>query len=218
MTEYFNVLKNSRLFTGMTAEDIDSLLKCISPEKREYKKNEYIWRQGEKTEKIGMPVSGWVHIAEEDYWGNRSILASLRPPEIFGESYACAGEPLKVSVIAPVRSTVIFFNISRMLKTCGAVCPYHSRLIKNMLFLSAHDNIMLSWKLIYISRRTIREKIMAYLSDMSLASGSASFTIPFGRQELADYLNCNRSALSKELCVLRDENIITFSKNRFTIL
>lgn len=219
MRKYFSVLSKSELFSGLSTEEIEKLAACLSPSEKQYQKGGFIFRAGEEISSAGFVLRGSVHVLKEDFWGNRTIIAEISAGHIFGEAYACAG-PGKgsVSAVAAQDTTVLFLNIPRILTQCTAACGMHARLIQNLVTVLAGKNIVLTDKIDYMSRRRLRDKILSYLSDAAKKQGGAEFSIPFNRQELADYLSVDRSALSNELCKLRDENILEFKKNHFRFL
>lgn len=218
MKEYIAQLKNTRLFAGMSETEIEAIFRCLSVKKKSYRKGECIFRRGECIDSVAVLVKGSVHIQKEDYWGNLSILGEISEGEIFGEVYACLGNAKLLNHAVAVKdSTVLFLKVSQILTTCPSACPFHSRLIQNLLSVMAFKNQTLAQKLEYMSQRTIREKLLSYLSVQSLRAGSAYFDIPYNRQQLADYLAVDRSAMSKELCKMRDEGILEFRKNHFVL-
>ena len=209
-------LKKTSLFRGTTEAELPTLLGCIAPSYRDFAKNEIILHQGEDITSVGMVLSGRVQIIEEDFWGNRNIIADAWPGDVFGESYAfLPGELLRVSAIAAENSAVMMIDARHMLEICSSACRFHTRLVQNMLAESAKKNLALTRKLSHMSRRSTREKLLSYLSGQSLAAGSDQFEIPFNRQQLADYLCVDRSAMSNELCKMRDEGMLTFDKSNF---
>lgn len=212
------ILASSKLFRQMNASEIDSILHCLSAVESTYKKGEYLLSTGDSLSSIGLVLSGSIHIIKEDYWGNRTILSELKAGEIFGEAFACASpNSLSVNVVAISDCKILFLNVARLLSTCSSVCVYHSRLIQNLLFTLAEKNIILAGKIEHLSQRKLRDKLLSYLSEQSKKQRSASFTIPFSRQELADYLCVDRSALSSELGKLKKEGFLDYRKNQFTL-
>ena len=196
MRKYLDVIKSSRLFRDIDDGEIEAMLACLSVSSREYAKNEFILRAGERSSSIGLVLAGAVHIIKEDFLGNRNIIAEAQPGEIFAESYACVpGTPLGVSAAAAERSEVMFMDVSRVLTVCGSACAFHARLMRNLLAVLAEKNLQFSEKLTYMTQRSTRQKLLSYLSAESLRRGSCEFEIPFNRQQLADYLSVDRSAL-----------------------
>ena len=219
MKKYIPVLKRTKLFSGVVEEDIASLLSCLGARKKEYKKGEYILREGEHISDIFILVEGKIHIQKDDYWGNRSILSVISVGEMFGEGYAAPESgALLNDVVAVEDSSVIFFDVKRILTTCSSACRFHNMIVQNMFFAISDKNRKLVQKLGHMSGRTTRAKLISYLSEEAKRQGSSAFTVPFNRQQLADYLCVDRSAMSNELCKMRDEGMIKFEESRFELL
>lgn len=219
MKKYIPILKRTKLFSGVGEEDISSLLSCLGARKKEYKKGEYILREGEHISDIFILVEGKIHIQKDDYWGNRSILSVISVGEMFGEGYAAPESgALLNDVVAVEDSSVIFFDVKRILTTCSSACRFHNMIVQNMFFAISDKNRRLVQKLGHMSGRTTRAKLISYLSEEAKRQGSSAFTVPFNRQQLADYLCVDRSAMSNELCKMRDEGMIKFEKSRFELL
>lgn len=219
MKKYISILKNTQLFKGASEEDIEAMLGCLQARICTYKKGEYVLREGERVERLMLLAEGELHIQRDDYWGNRSIISTVGAGEMFGEAYAApeSGQ-LMNDVLAVEDSTVIFLDMGKLLTVCPNGCKFHEMAIKNLFFAISEKNRKLVRKLGYISRRTTREKLMSYLSDEAKRRNSSEFSIPFNRQQLADFLSVDRSAMSNELCRLRDEGLIGFEKNRFRLM
>ena len=197
MKKYLKLLKRSKLFYGITEEEIASMLECLSATSQCYQKGEYVFRREERISAVAMLLEGGVHIQKEDYWGNLSILNKISEGEIFGEVYAAlGGEEILNNAVAVKPSVVLFLDMNRILTMCPSSCRFHGQLIRNLLSVIASKNKMLTQKLEHMSRRTTREKLLSYLSEQSLRAGCASFDIPFNRQQLADFLSVDRSAMS----------------------
>lgn len=212
------MLGDTWLFRGIEAEDIDAMLSCLSAESKKFQKGQMIYRAGETTDMVGVILSGRVHIFKDDFWGDRSILSEIGLGDIFGETYAeLPSVELEVNVMATEDSEILFLNVGKIMTTGSSSCRFHSRLIHNLLAVTAQKNLMLTRKMEYMAQRTIREKLLTYLSAESQRSGSPRFEIPFNRQQLADYLSVDRSAMSRELCRLRDEGVLEFNKNCFEL-
>ena len=168
MRKYLDVIKSSRLFRDIDDGEIEAMLSCLSVSSREYAKNEFILRAGERSSSIGLVLAGAVHIIKEDFLGNRNIIAEAQPGEIFAESYACVpGAPLGVSAAAAERSEVMFMDVSRVLTVCGSACAFHARLMRNLLAVLAEKNLQFSEKLTYMTQRSTRQKLLSYLSAES---------------------------------------------------
>jgi len=218
MKEYLDILKTVKLFKDIEEADLQPLLSCLSAKKVHYNNGEIVFLSGESIRKFGIVLSGQVNVVQDDYYGNRSILARIDIGNLFGESFACAeAETIPFSVIAMMESEVLFIDCHRLSFPCAKACSFHSRLIQNMLSIVSMKNISLTQKIEFTSKRTTREKLMAYLSAEAKKAGSSHFIIPFNRQELADYLSVERSAMSAELSKLRNDGILSCHKNQFEL-
>ena len=218
MQNYISVLKRTQLFAGVSAEEITSMLSCLGARLCTYKKGEYVLRQGEHLRDITILVDGNLHIQKDDYWGNRSILGQIAVGEMFGEAYvAPESGALLNDVVAVVDSAVIFFDVKRIITTCSSACRFHAIIVQNMFFAISEKNRKLVQKLGHMSKRSTRAKLISYLSEEAKRHNSSSFTIPFNRQQLADFLSVDRSAMSNELCKMRDEGLLEFEKNQFKL-
>lgn len=219
MKNYIPVLKRTKLFAGVAEEEIGAMLSCLDARLHEYKKGEYVLRQGEHMSFITVLVDGELHIQRDDYWGNRAIINPIAVGEMFGEAYiAPESGALLNDVVAVEDSAVIFFDVRRIITVCSSACRFHSMVVQNLFFAISEKNRKLVQKLGHMSKRSTREKLISYLSEESRRQNSARFTIPFNRQQLADFLSVDRSAMSNELCKMRDEGLLRFEKNSFTLL
>jgi len=217
MEKYLPVIRESRLFDGIGDRDIESMLLCLSAHRRSYRKGQYIYRSGEEISSIALVLSGSVILVRGDCWGNENIIAAAGPGESFAESYACGGTCIGLNVVAAHASEILFMNIARVLKTCPSACGFHSRLIQNLVELLASKNLAMNEKISYMAERSTRQKLLSYLSAESTRQKSRSINIPFNRQELADYLSVDRSAMSSELSRLHREGVLDFDKNHFVL-
>ncbi|MBQ9770086.1 MAG: Crp/Fnr family transcriptional regulator [Clostridia bacterium] len=219
MKKYLKILKNTAMFSGISEEEIGSMLSCLGARLITYKKGEFVFRQGEEIGYITLLAEGSLLVQQDDYWGNRSILGKIEVGDLFGEAYiAKTSGPILNDVIAQTDSAVIFFDVLRVMTTCSAACSFHSAVIKNLFFAISEKNRSLVRKLSHISKRSTREKLISYLSDEAKKQESSEIVVPFSRQQLADFLSVDRSAMSKELSKMRDEGLILFNKNRFSLL
>ncbi|NLU24039.1 MAG: Crp/Fnr family transcriptional regulator [Clostridiales bacterium] len=218
MENLSSALENCLLFSGMTAEETGHLLSCLGARQQTYQKGSYLLRAGDTTGMMGLLLEGRVSILQEDFWGNRNLMARIRPGQLFAESFAAAPEtPLNVSAAAEEKCGVLWLDVQRILTTCPNACAYHSRMIRNLLTVLAEKNLRFNEKLTHMGQRTTREKLLSYLSAQAAHDGSAAFDIPFDRQELADYLCVERSAMSAALGRLREEGVLQFHKNHFIL-
>jgi CRP-like cAMP-binding protein len=219
LKNYFPALKNSPLFHGVSEEELRSLVKCLGCTFRTYQKDEVIRGAGDFVSEIGLIAGGRVRIIKDDAWGNSNIIAEITDGGMFAEAVVCGGlGVLPVTVIAAGNTEVMYADFQRIITTCPSACVFHALLIRNMIGLFARKNIMLTEKMEHITKRTTRDKLLSYLSEQSRLRGSRSFEIPFDRQELADYLSVERSALSAEMSRLKSDGIMNYRKNHFELL
>lgn len=219
MKKYNKILKTVALFEGIDEGDFPAILSCLSAKVLHYNKNQFIFIKDEEAANVGILLTGQAQVIKEDYYGNRSLLTNLEAGMLFGETFVCADiKKLPVSVITTAESEILFLDYRKLSTSCTNACSFHHRIIQNMLHILATKNLMLNQKIEVMSRRSTREKLLAYLSVEAQKTGSSHFTIPFNRQELADFLSVDRSAMSNELCKLRDSGVIRFRKNEFELL
>ncbi len=217
MKKFFPILKKSILFSGLDALQIQAMLDCMNGKTVRYEKNAYIFRAGASTETAGLLLDGSACIFQEDFWGNRNIMAKIAPGQIFAEAFACTRSVLNVSVVADTPSAVLFMHIENMIAACAGDSLLHSRVVYNLLSAFAQRNLYLNEKLTHMAQRTTREKLLSYLSAESARQNAAAFTIPYNRQQLADYLSVDRSAMSNALCKLRDQGVLRFKGKHFIL-
>lgn len=218
MKEYINLLTKHPLFGEIAPQDIDYLLSCLSAKKKSYKKDETIFEAGSRPESVGLVLSGSVYVVQEDYWGGRNILSVIGAGGIFGEAFSCAeSEALPVSVLAREESDILLIDCRKILTTCSSACVFHTSLIKSLMKVLANKNIFLTRKMEHITKKTTREKVLSFLSERAVTEGKNTFQIEFNRQELADYLAVDRSALSYTLSKMKDEGLIDYHKNTFRL-
>ena len=219
MKKYFEILKKTSLFEQIEENDLDRMLHCLGARVTSFDKKYTVFSEGSPAKYIGILLSGTVQILRMDYYGNRSLLEEVRPGELFGEAFACAEvSSLPISVIASEPSEVMLIESSHILHTCSNNCNFHQRMIFNLMKDLAQKSLRYHRRMEVTSKRTTREKLMAYLMLCSQDADSDSFEIPFDRQELADYLEVDRSGLSAEIGKLKKEGFIENEKSRFRLL
>ena len=194
-------LSDMQLFRGLEEDDIFSLLSCLNSVNRNYKKEEVILSEGSIIENIGIVLSGIAMISCNDIWGNTSILGSVAPGSVFAVEY----------------TSVLFMNLGRVLTTCTNACPCHTNLARNLLTVCAHKSLQLSQRILHTSSKSIRGRLMSYFSECAKHAGSNSFLIPYNRQQLADYLNVDRSTMCNELSKMQKDGMIEYKKNRILL-
>lgn len=214
------IISKSKMFEGIEKEHIPEFLNCIGKKVKTYSRQDYIHYSGEKISTIGLILCGSVSIEFYDLAGNRTILATFSKGEIFAESYALANDTaLDVDVVAQEKeTTIMFFESSRILNICPKQHSFHKTLLSNLVIEMSKKNILINIKNTFLSFKTIRARIVSYLSRESIKQQSKSFSIPYNRQELADFLSVDRAALSNELSKMQQEGIIRFRKNNFEVL
>ena len=219
MRKFLNVLKKCPLFFDMTDDNIITTLECLNARTDIFDKNYTIVSEGSPAKYIGIVLSGSVQITRTDYYGNRSILGNLCEGELFSEAFACMQmDSMPVSVIANEKSDIMFIDCNNILHTCQNDCPYHQQLIYNLMKVLALKTVMFQQKIEVVSKRTTREKLMTYLEICAKKNNKNSFKIPFNRQELADYLEVDRSGLSAEISKLRKDGVLECRRNYFKLL
>lgn len=199
------------LFRGVSDKELEEMNRNGMMRPMHFEKNEVIFHMGDAVSETGIVISGSVRIENIDLWGNRSILSHIPSGHVFGETYALCEEPLMVSAVAAEPSEILFLNLRK------AVGTGQNALLQNLLLISMQKNLALSSRIFCTTPKTIRERLLVYLTAQAVRHKNTSFEIPFNRQELADYLNLDRSALSKELGRMRDEGILEFRKNKFVL-
>lgn len=215
----FKDLCHSKLFSGLTEAEFSHVLSCLQVTIKQYTKDEFIFRQGDLIHHFGIILKGSIFIIQEDFYGNRNIISEMAKGESFAEALAFSGTSAsEVSVIAKEESQIIFFNPQIFINICEHACPYHNKLIHNLLSIISERNQKLTKKVNVLSKKTIRDRLLSYLSSESLQQGKQIFTVPYNRQELADYLSVDRSALSNEISKLRQDGVLRVNRNLFELL
>lgn len=219
MKKYFEVLRKCSLFDAISDDYLPAMLTCFGVTIKTYEKDETIVSEGTPARYLGIVLSGEAQILRIDYYGNRSIMANLAPSQIFGESYACAElEFVPVDIVATKKTEIMMIDVHKITRPCANSCEFHKQMIFNLVKAVAMQNLVYHQKIEITSKRNTRDKLITYLTTEAKNHGSTSFTVPYDRQELADYLEVERSGLSTEIGKLRREGILECEKNRFTLL
>ena len=208
--KYIKIIKSTPLFQGISDEEIAQFLRPDGSGIKSFRKESYFFHAGDKTAYFGILLEGKELIERDELWGGRSIIAPLEAGQLFGEVYACTGEPLGVSVCAKEQCTVLFLSPESIIKES-------STLTARLLKITAMKNLRLNEKIQVITPRTIRERVMVYLSSLAKKSGSHIVTTNFDRQQLADFLCVDRSALSTELGKMHREGLIDLKGREFIL-
>lgn len=212
-------LSKTILFRGISPDEIKNMMGCLRGFTKRYEKGSIIHHVGEAIPTMGLILSGSVSVENDDVWGNRSILDKIPSGHIFAENYACLpGEPLMVNIVAAEATEILFMNTSCMFTVCAHACGFHNQLIRNMLTISALKSLNLSRRILHTSSKSIRGRLLSYLSYQAAQHGSREFDIPFNRQQLADYLSVDRSAMSNELSKMQKDSLIRVEKKHFVLM
>lgn len=214
----YGFLSETKLFGGIKAEEIKDALDCLSAYEKSFKKGEIIYRTGQTVTDMGLVEEGSVNITVNLYWGSSIILGNIEKGKIFAETYAAvSGKEMLCDAVAAEDCRVLFINVGKLLNVCKSTCGFHQKIIHNLLRISAMKNLNLSSRMLHTAPKTIRGRLISYFSQMAAETGSREFTIPFSRQELADYIGVDRSALSAELSKMQKDGILTYRKNEFKL-
>lgn len=212
-------LSDAPLFRGIPAEDVDAMLPCLGASRRAYRRGERVMRAGQVATRVGVLLEGRLHVEMPDAWGNVSVLESVGPGEPFAVAYACGKEGLlDVDVVADADSTVATLEAARVLHSCERQCACHGALVRNLLVSMANKNIAMNRRAMAMAPKTVRGKILAYLSVQQTVAGAPEFAIPFTQEKLASYLGVDRSTLSAELSALRKEGVIDYKGRTFRLM
>ena len=212
-----SILGSTGLFRGIDSSELQSMLDCLGAGIHSINKGKIVLLAGDKPEFTGIVLSGMLHITRDDYEGNRAIIASITPGKLFAEALCCAGvSESPVTVVAAEDSIIMKLGSERMLKTCPKSCAFHKKLIANMLALIANKNLFLQDRMEIISLKSVRSKVILYLESLVTKQGR-NITIPFNREEMADFLCVERSALSHELAKMKKDGLIDYNKNKFIL-
>lgn len=219
MHAFHHLLLRSPLFTGFTQEELDRLLPCLRAQVSSYAENSVLLLAGEPVTVLGIVLEGGVQVVREDYSGARTLMAEFSPGELFAEAYACARTArLPVTAISAAQSKVLWLESAAVMRLCSNACSHHAKLIENLIAVLAQKSILLSGRIGHLSRRTTRDKLLAYFYDLSSRQGGKKILLPFNRQQLADYLCVERSAMSAELSRMRQEGLLAADGRQVELL
>lgn len=205
------------LFENVSNNEVLELLKCIGIKTKVFRKNAFILKAGSKIDYLAVILGGNAVMSKTDSFGKQTVIEKLKMNDIFGHNIVCCGlEKSPVDIVAENECEVLFLPFEKVVTPCEKLCPYHLQLIKNVMKMISKRNSLLNDKIDIIGQKTTRDKILALLE--TYRNGQRVFTIPYSREEMAKFLCVDRSAMSRELCRMRDEGILKFSKNHFEIL
>lgn len=212
-------LMGFRLFLGMTEEEIKEMLAFLQAKEVRYQKGEVIFHAGQTTSQMGLVLEGSVTVESNDLWGNRTILNLIEPGFLFAETYALLQkEPMLVDAVANEDCCIMLLKVDGLNSMKSNQAAWAMKYTTNLLRISSYKNLLLSGRNFHTAPKTIRGRVMSYLNSVALQKHVNSFDIPYDRQQLADYLNLDRSALSKELGKMQRDGLIKVKKNHFTVI
>lgn len=206
------------LFDGVHPEKRTAMLTCLGARVRTVRKGEFLVLAQDEVNYIGIVLSGEVHMIHEDRWGDKAVLAVIRSGGLFGETFVCGTILQSIVTFQAVKNTkFLALPFQKVLHICTNACPFHHRLIENMLHLMADKNAQLLTKLEVVSKKTLRKKLLTYFSFQSERAGSPTFTIPMTRTQLADYLCADRTAVAREIARMKEDGLIEIDQQRVTL-
>ena len=218
MQKYLNILKTCPLFYGICDNELLRMLSCLGANIKPFSKKSTVSAEGSAAKNIGILLSGSLSTFQIDYCGNRNLIEAVSPPKLFLEDFACAEvDAIPVTVVATEPCEVMFIDCAHILHTCESNCAFHRQMIFNLMKILAKKTVSFHQKFEVTSKRKTREKLLAYLNLEAKKNQSASFDIPFDRQQLADYLEVDRSGLSAEISKLRDEGLLESERKHFKL-
>ena len=207
----YKFIVGTKLFEGVTVEEAKAMLGCLGAQERAYARGEVIYHAGQHIERMGLLLEGGVNIVRPDIWGNENIIGHILPGEVFAETYACSQRaPMMADVITTMKTAVLFLDVGKVVRSCASSCSHHARL--------ASKNLNLAQKINHITPKSIRERLLSYLSSEAVKQGKKEIEVPFNRQQMADYLAVDRSALSNELSKMQRDGLLSYHKNHFILL
>ncbi|WP_373482688.1 Crp/Fnr family transcriptional regulator [Acetobacterium sp.] len=219
MEKFYGTLEKSPLFDNIKADEFKVLMTCINGNIRKFSSDDYVFLAGSQISFVGIVLTGAVEIIKENPAGARLIMDVLGPAHIFGEGIVCTKARIApVSVRVKEESQILLIPFERIIRTCGNACNFHFQLIQNMMMLLGEKNFRMNSKIELLMLKGMREKLATYLIQESQTNNSRSFDIVLNRNELAEYLNVSRTAMSRELSRMKDEGLLDYYQNSFRIL
>lgn len=210
-------IQETPLFNGISGSEMSGLVNCLKPVVNSYPKNALVYSEDEEITRLGVILSGSVKVIEEDFAGNTNIITDLAAPDLLGEEFVFSGGKSTMTVRAAEPADIAFIDNNKLTGVCGSACAQHIRLVRNLVQMLAGKSAEQREKLYILQKRTTREKLLAYLSAEAKKAGSGKFRVPLNRAQMAQYLCVDRSAMSRELCAMRDSGILEFYKNSFIL-
>ena len=214
----FEFLSETDLFRGIEPNDIKDMINSFNPKTKTYAKNEVIFAVSANESKIGIVMNGSVNMVVNHPWGTQSIFGRTERGGIIGGANAVFDKkPLICDTVAAENCEVMFFDMYTLLTIRKDSHKCHNKVIYNIMDIAAGKCLKFVTRMIHTSPKSLRERIMSYLAEQAMINGSNKFKVPFGRQQMADYLNVNRAAMCGELSKMQQERMIKFHKFDFEI-
>lgn len=219
MIKYLKEIEEAPLFKNVQEKNMEAVLSCLGGHIKVYEKGEYVSLAYEEVKNVGLILQGTVQMVQEDVWGRKTLLTMMNKNELFGETFICGDHTLPtVSFYASTHAEVLFMPIHRVMHTCTNACEFHHRITENLTRMIANKNEQLIEKIEILSQKTLKDKISVYLSIEAKRNQSNYFELQTGRLEMAEYLCADRSALTRELNIMKKEGLIDFDKNTFRLI
>ncbi|MCL2399410.1 MAG: Crp/Fnr family transcriptional regulator [Defluviitaleaceae bacterium] len=216
---YIKDLTQTDLFSNITLNELTNLLKCIYAGCANYRKDDFIIEKGNTVSAFGVMLSGQSRSIKWDLSGRLIILTFIEKGSVIGAMVAAKAEHISpVSVQATEDSVVMLIPFNRIITRCKNNCPQHEQLLRNYISVVAEKGLELYERIDCLLEPTVRDKILTYLSRISREQHSQTFTIPINRNAMAEYLNIERSALSRELSSMKKDGLIDYHKSCFRLL
>ena len=215
-----NILSHCPLFQKIPVQELEQILSCLQATTKEFEAGTFLLQAGDPIHEIGIVIEGRVQIIQEDFSGNRTIVTELIPGDLFAEAFACSSHAqaiAPISVFCVKRSSALFFSYQKLLEYSASESPHYAQLIENMISVLADKNLLLNRRIRHLTKRTTRDKLLSFLSEQAMFHNCFEFSIPFNRQELADYLCVERSAMSAVLSSLCKQGLLEYSRNHFRL-
>jgi len=213
-----NILAASPLFNAIPANELAGMLACLNPKVESFTKGSYIAVEGDEFGGLGILLAGEAAVIKENAAGVRSMMTTLATGHMFGEMVAFSARRFwPASVFAQTDCTAVFLPPGKITGECEKTCVNHTRMINNMLQILSEKALLLNRKVEYLAIRSMRIKIATYLLEQYKRTGKKTFYIPLKRNDLADFLNVSRTALSREMGRMRDAGLIEFYRSAVKI-
>ena len=216
MKSYLPLLRSTSLFAGLSAEELQTLLTQLGAVIRSYGKGEALVLAGEPNHRVGVVLSGELEAYRPGPQGARIPITRMEPGDVFGDVLGGSSLASPVTVLAACPCEVLLIPYERLLLSDGS--PAHQQTLRNLVRTISDKYFSLSRRIDLLVLKSLRAKVCAYLLSEAERAGSMTFSIPFSRIQLADYLNCDRSALSRELSQMQRDGLLDTYKSSFKLL